>query len=170
MTSGLVHLGYSLPEGQARKLNFFVPCLVQNVSYNKEFTLHKNERAGKTYFHMHGFAQTLVDTEAKDNQAARCPRYISLMCKQHNILSLWHLPASWPLVWGKLKMCTDLDPSIRHRKDTATSTTITDEWIPCHRNIVCTIIIRTFFFLMPVTLSSLGVHFFGTVFTRTLPA
>ena len=26
MTSALVHLGYSLPEGQARKLNFFVPC------------------------------------------------------------------------------------------------------------------------------------------------
>ena len=26
MTSGLVHLGYSLPEGQAGKLNFFVPC------------------------------------------------------------------------------------------------------------------------------------------------
>ena len=27
MTSGLVHLGYSLPKGQAGKLNFFVPCL-----------------------------------------------------------------------------------------------------------------------------------------------
>ena len=26
MTSGLVHLGYSLPKGQAGKLNFFVPC------------------------------------------------------------------------------------------------------------------------------------------------
>ena len=27
MTSGLVHLDYSLPEGQAGKLNFFVPYL-----------------------------------------------------------------------------------------------------------------------------------------------
>ena len=31
MTSGLLHLGYSLPEGQAGKLNFFIPCNVTCV-------------------------------------------------------------------------------------------------------------------------------------------
>ena len=30
MTSGLVHLGYSLPEGQAEKLNFFGPWVLRN--------------------------------------------------------------------------------------------------------------------------------------------
>ena len=30
MTSGLVHLGYSFPEGQDRKLNF-LPCLTENT-------------------------------------------------------------------------------------------------------------------------------------------
>ena len=34
MTSGLVHLPYSLPKGQAGKLNFFVPCIYNAVSVN----------------------------------------------------------------------------------------------------------------------------------------
>ena len=37
MTSGLVHFGYSLPEGQAGKLNFFVPWID-----NRKLTLNKN--------------------------------------------------------------------------------------------------------------------------------
>ena len=33
---------------------------VQNLSYENEFDLHENQRAGETYFHMNGFAQRLV--------------------------------------------------------------------------------------------------------------
>ena len=122
--------------------------------------------------------KTLVNTGAKDvklgckksplHVPATCPLCVNSTTFCRCILSLWYVPASWPLVSGKLKMCTDLDPSIRQGKDTAATSTITDEWFPCHRNIVCTIIIRAFFFLMPEALSSVGVHFFGALLTRTL--
>ena len=33
---------------------------MQNFSYENEFDLHENERAGKTHFHKNGFARRLV--------------------------------------------------------------------------------------------------------------
>ena len=33
---------------------------MRNYSYENEFDLHENERAGKTHFHMNGFALRLV--------------------------------------------------------------------------------------------------------------